>query len=101
MTVRQTLRDIAKALHLKISDDLGRELETVARRGTSMLFVFADHEPGIELLRMQGGATVGKLREHNQLDVQIIPNADHTFTAWAARQQLTSYLIATMTMIAP
>ena len=101
VTVRQTLRDIAKALHLKISDDLGRELETVARRGTNMLFVFADHEPGIELLRMQGGSTVGKLREHHKLDVQIIPNADHTFTAWAARQQLTSYLIATMTMIAP
>jgi hypothetical protein len=63
--------------------------------------VFADHEPGIELLRLQGGSTVGRLREARKLEMQIIPNADHTFTAWAAREQLTSYLLAAMSLIAP
>lgn len=101
VTLRHSARDLARRLRLRLSDDLGRELETVARRGTNMVFVFADHEPGIELLRMQGGATVGRLRDDNKLEVQIIPNADHTFTAWAAREQLTSYLMAAMSLIAP
>ncbi|HTU66752.1 MAG TPA: alpha/beta hydrolase [Steroidobacteraceae bacterium] len=101
VTLRHATRDVAKFLNLKVSDDLGRELETVAGRGTNMLFVFADHEPGIELLRLQGGSAVGKLRDARKLDLQIIPNADHTFTAWAARQQLTSYLVAAMSLIAP
>jgi predicted alpha/beta hydrolase len=101
VTLRHAARDVAKFLRLKLSDDLGRELETVAGRGTNMLFVFADHEPGIELLRLQGGSTVGRLREARKLEMQIIPNADHTFTAWAAREQLTSYLLAAMSLIAP
>jgi hypothetical protein len=101
VTLRHSARELARRLRLQLDDDLGRELESVAGRGTNMVFVFADHEPGIELLRLQGGSTVGRLRGRQKLELKIIPGADHTFTAWEARQQLTSYLSAALPLITP
>jgi len=101
VSFRHTMRDVARVLRLHLDDDLGRELEHVAGRGTNMVFVFADHEPGIELLRLQGGSTVGRLRGRHKLEVKIIPGADHTFTGWAARQQLVAYLAAALPIVIP
>jgi alpha/beta superfamily hydrolase len=85
-------RDLARRLGLPLRDDLGRELESVAQRGIGMLFVFATHDPGLELLRTQGGSCVGKLRQRGQLEIRLISGADHTFTARTARNQLNAVL---------
>ena len=85
-------RDLARRLGLPLRDDLGRELESVAQRGIGMLFVFATHDPGLELLRTQGGSCVAKLRRRGQLEIRLISGADHTFTARAARNRLTAVL---------
>lgn len=100
-TVNHTWRDFARRLHLPLTDDLASELESLARRGTSMLFVFAANDPGIELLRLQGGSTVGKLRGRQQLDVRIISDADHTFTSSRARDQLVSILLGAVSEVSP
>jgi len=90
--VNHRWRDLARRLGLPLTDDLGRELESVAQRGIRMLFVFAAHDPGLELLRTQGGSCVGKLRQRRQLEIRVIGGADHTFTARAARDQLIAVL---------
>jgi hypothetical protein len=78
-------RDVARRLYMPLQDDLGRELETLAQRQTRMLFVFAADDPGIELLRAQAGSTVKRLRRRGQLRIEVISEADHTFTARRAR----------------
>ena len=86
--LKHFLRDIGRRLHLPLKDDLGRELESVAQRGIDMRFVFAADDPGIELLRLQGGSVYQKLLRKRQLDVRVIDDADHTFTHHRAREEL-------------
>jgi hypothetical protein len=85
-------RDLARDLGVPLTDDLGHELESVAERGTAMLFVFATNDPGLQLLRTQGGSRVRKLRARGQLAIQLINGADHTFTAGSARERLITVL---------
>ena len=85
-------RDLARDLGVPLTDDLGHELESVADRGTAMLFVFATNDPGLQLLRTQGGSRVRKLRARGQLAIQLINGADHTFTAGSARERLITVL---------
>jgi alpha-beta hydrolase superfamily lysophospholipase len=85
-------RDLARNLGVPLTDDLGHELESVAERGTAMLFVFATNDPGLQLLRTQGGSRVRKLRARGQLAIQLINGADHTFTAGSARERLITVL---------
>ena len=85
-------RDLARALGVPLTDDLGHELESVAERGTAMLFVFATNDPGLQLLRTQGGSRVRKLRARGQLAIQLINGADHIFTAVSARERLIAVL---------
>jgi hypothetical protein len=42
------------------------------------VFVFADGEPGIGLLKLQAGASVRRLGERCR--IHVIDNADHVFT---------------------
>ena len=79
MLVLQTaLRNVARALRIRLRNDLGRELEDIVGRGVQVTFVFAHGEPGIDLLKMQGGSAVTKLGDCCR--VRIIKDADHTFS---------------------
>jgi alpha-beta hydrolase superfamily lysophospholipase len=72
------LRNVARALRIKLRNDLGRELEEIVGRGVQLTFIFADGEPGIDLLKIQGGSSVKKLGDYCR--VRIIKDADHTFS---------------------
>jgi hypothetical protein len=85
-------RRVARLLRRPLSNDLGFELEHLARRGVALAFVFAMGEPGLELLESQGGSIVRRLEAHNKLQIDIIENADHTFTIGASREQLMELL---------
>jgi hypothetical protein len=52
--------------------------------------VFSRGEPGIQLLRMQAGSTIGRLGDRFRL--HIIDNADHTFSRSASRAVLQEVL---------
>jgi alpha-beta hydrolase superfamily lysophospholipase len=79
MLILQTaLRSVARALRIKLRNDLGRELEDIVGRGVQVTFVFAHGEPGIDLLKMQGGSALTKLGDCCR--VRIIKDADHTFS---------------------
>jgi alpha-beta hydrolase superfamily lysophospholipase len=78
MAAESTFRDIARRLHLRLPNDLGTELEEVVARGIKVVFVFARGEPGIDLLKLQAGASVKRLAERCR--IHTINGGDHVFT---------------------
>jgi alpha-beta hydrolase superfamily lysophospholipase len=71
-------RNVARVLRIKLRNDLGGELEEIVGRRVQVTFIFADGEPGIDLLKIQGGSSVKKLGDYCR--VLIIKDADHTFS---------------------
>jgi pimeloyl-ACP methyl ester carboxylesterase len=86
IALKPYFRKVAQLLRVRVAEDLGRELEDVTARGVALSFFFARGEPGIELLRIQAGPSLGKLGD--QCKVHIIDGADHTFSHSAARAAL-------------
>jgi alpha-beta hydrolase superfamily lysophospholipase len=80
------LRNIARSLRIRLRNDLGRELEDIVGRGVQVTFIFADGEPGIDLLKIQGGSSVKKLGDYCR--VRIIQDADHTFSRSGPRSTM-------------
>jgi alpha-beta hydrolase superfamily lysophospholipase len=78
LAVESTARDIARMLRIKLPNDLGSELEEIVARGIRVVFIFADGDPGIDLLKLQAGASVRRLGERCR--IHVIDNADHVFT---------------------
>jgi alpha-beta hydrolase superfamily lysophospholipase len=90
IVVESAARDAARRLHIRLPRDLGWDLQEVAARGVRVVFVFARGEPGIELLRIQGGSVVARLGDRCR--VHIIDSADHTFTWSGPRARLEQVL---------
>jgi pimeloyl-ACP methyl ester carboxylesterase len=72
------LRRIARAAHIVLPNDLGRDLEKIVANRIRMTFVFARGEPGMALLRVQAGSTVSRLGELCR--VRIVESGDHIFS---------------------
>ena len=85
---RNAARDVARALGIRLEDDLAWELQRVSRQRSDMYFVFSASDPGHAMLREQGGRMVRKLVRRQQLRIDIVAGADHTFTAQWNRDQL-------------
>lgn len=94
-------RDLGRYLGVPLTDDLAQELQTVAKRGIPMHFVFALGDPGVELLRVQGGNTVSRLLEKGGLRRTFVDGADHTFTARWAQEELVRTLDSVLAELEP
>lgn len=79
-TAAHPLRDLLRRLRVPLHNDLGSDLDTLARRGVALRFIFAADDPGQGLLLEQGGAVVPRLVASGCLRMRIIAGADHTFT---------------------
>ena len=90
LTLTATLREILRHLHIHLPNDLGWELERIAARGVQTAIVFARGEPGIELLRVEGGSALRRLGQG--LRVHIIDGADHMFSRAESRAALEKIL---------
>ena len=90
--VRSRLRDAARLLRLSLQDDLHGELRSAVRQGVRLHFVFSFRDPGRPLMRTQAGRIVGRLLKRGQMSIDVIPDADHTFTTHAARERLFAVL---------
>ena len=88
--IESNFRNSARRLHIRLPHDLGAELEEVGKRGISLVFVFARGEPGIELLKLQGGMSLNRLGERCRL--HIIDGADHVFSKLESRKALADIL---------
>lgn len=89
-TFTSILRDVARRLRIRVPQDLGRELQEVTARGVQVVFVFSRGEVGIELLKLQAGSSVERIRDRCR--VHIIDGADHIFSQRIPRQQLENIL---------
>lgn len=90
LALQSLVRDLARALGVRLKHDLGRELESIVARGVRVVFVFARGEPGIDLLRLEAGRKVAKLAR--QCRIRIIDSADHTFSRSEPREMLEEVL---------
>jgi alpha-beta hydrolase superfamily lysophospholipase len=88
--VMTALRSCAKQLHVRLSRDLGRELEEIVKRGVDVIFVFARGQVGLELLRIEAGASLARLG--HRCRIHIIDGADHIFSQRRAGQELENLL---------
>ncbi|HTQ36622.1 MAG TPA: hypothetical protein VMH77_06260, partial [Steroidobacteraceae bacterium] len=95
LTIDSTARDLCRRLGIRIVDDLGWDLASVADRGIPMVFVFARGDAGLPLLRSQGGSMVRRLGDRCR--IHIIDEADHIFSPYAARARLKQVLDAELT----
>ncbi len=82
------LRVVARALGMPLRDDLPSELHSVARAGIQLQFIFAELDPGHELLKTLAGSTARRLENRGAIRIQTIAAADHTFTDRNTRAQL-------------
>ncbi|MHC9085861.1 serine aminopeptidase domain-containing protein [Luteimonas sp. RIT-PG2_3] len=80
MKARSALANVMRRLHVALPDDLGSDLLSLAGRGIALHFIFAASDPGLSMLREEGGSAVDTLLEDGRLDIAIIEGADHTFT---------------------
>jgi alpha-beta hydrolase superfamily lysophospholipase len=78
LALESPLRDWARALHIRLPRDLGRELEEVAARGVRVVFIFSRGDPGMNLLRIQGGSVVKRLGDRCR--VHVVDQADHSLS---------------------
>lgn len=106
LALEAALRNLARALRIKLPKDLGRELEDIVARGVQVTFIFAAGEPGIDLLKIQGGSALKKLGDYCR--VRIINDADHTFSRSGPRTAMErvltdelNHLRATSTSVSP
>jgi hypothetical protein len=83
---------VARAARIPLANDLGSELQKLAKQHTGMLFVFAQGDPGHDLLRGGGGSAYERLLRRKSLRVAMIEGADHTFTPYWSRERLVSVL---------
>lgn len=85
-------RKITRLVGIAVPNDLSSELALVARNRVRQHFVFAEGDPGLELLRSQGGRSVQKLQADGFIHIDCIAQADHTFTRLEARERLIGLL---------
>ena len=90
MAVTFCLRDIARRLHIRLTNDLARDLEEIASRGISMAFVFARGEPGLDLLELESGTAISRLGSHCR--VHVLETGDHVFSHHDSRVELENVL---------
>lgn len=90
LAVQSRLRNLARALNIRLRNDLAMELKNLSARGVRIVFVFASGEAGVGLLELQTGLSLRQLGERYR--VRIIEGGDHDFTRSHARTALETIL---------
>lgn len=93
LAVCNMVRSAARILRIPLKDDLAQELQTAVRGGVELIFIFAESDPGRQLLLTQGGKMVRRLQQRHALQIEIVAAADHTFTRHWAQARLMDILL--------
>lgn len=101
---RRALTAIAKRVATLVEDrarealgrgnagSVGRELERLVDRGTHVAMIYADEDPGIDLLDSVAGRSLARLERHPSFVLHKIVGADHTFTPLWSQHELITFL---------
>ena len=93
VTAARPFLALARILGIPLRDDLPAELNRLRHDAIDLQFVFAQNDPGFDILRDQGGGTMRRMLARDELRLKIIENADHTFTDLTARALLARFLV--------
>ncbi len=83
---------ISRSLNIKHTSDIVQDLREALDRHIAIDFIFSESDPGLELLGRRIGRTFPEFQERENFHIDIIPNADHTFTNIGARSRLVTKL---------
>jgi pimeloyl-ACP methyl ester carboxylesterase len=81
-------RAVFRVLHLPVSKDLHSALMGIARRGIRMDFIFAQSDPGHLYMSEQAAKAQVQLVAKGVMSMDLIPDANHTFSTFQSRQRL-------------
>ncbi len=85
-------RRAARLARRPMADDLAVDLGRVGRCGTRQHFIFSADEPGLALLRIQGGGVLKRLLRDGDVQIDHLAKADHSCTSEANRRSLRTAL---------
>jgi len=69
-------------------EDLAWDLSVIVRKKMKVKFIFAETDPGYQLLKEGAGKTVNKLLTQKKIEIEFIPKANHNFSSHLGRTQL-------------
>ena len=75
---------------------LSRDLKKLFTMNRTLMFIIAEGDPGRDILMANARRTVSTALKTNQMNLQMITGADHTFTQFRARKELIGRLSATL-----
>lgn len=78
---RSVAREIARAVHVPVHEDLAAELSRVVDRGTALRFVFSVGDPGESLLRVGAGRRLGRRHRRGAVTITYLTDCDHSLSA--------------------
>lgn len=70
------------------TEELIAEVQQLLDRGVALRFVYADPTTVLEWFRMTISPALPRLRRHGRIDVEILKQADHTFTEMRHQAQI-------------
>lgn len=74
------------------SENPARDLRRITDRGTDVLILFSEGDPGHDLLTLNYAKELGQLQHRQEFHLRVIDKADHTFTSQEARRRATAIL---------
>lgn len=77
---RERGRDVLRRFDVPLKNDVGTELERARKHGVEVAFVFAECDPGYDVLIAETGHTLPRLEKQGAVSVDVFIGADHTFT---------------------
>lgn len=69
-------------------EDLAWDLKAIVAKNIRVKFIFADTDPGYQLLVEGAGKTVEKLINEKKIEIEFVPKANHNFSSHLGRIQL-------------
>jgi pimeloyl-ACP methyl ester carboxylesterase len=70
------------------TDPVELDFRTLGRRGARTLMVYGDEDASLEALSIFLGSHAERMRNDANFSLQLVPNADHTFTRAGAQRRL-------------
>lgn len=67
-------------------DDAGKDLARICDRGTDVLLLFSEGDPGLDFVRLHHRGALRRLGRRPNFTLSVIPIAGHTFTAIPAQR---------------
>ena len=85
-----------RGLHLmpQAVEDAARDLRKICDRGTDVLLVFSEGDPGLDFLKRHHAGALRRLVRRANFAFHVVANADHTFTPLDARVRVADLLTA-------